>query len=110
MKILNVKELDSIKNPHGVSVKKLYDTDFAQAMYVTLKPGEALKSHITPVDVFFYVLEGEGDVEIGKERKTVCADCLIDSPANIPHGLYNDSNDIFCVLVVKVPRPTTNLS
>ena len=106
MKILNVKELESIKNPHGISVKKLYDTENAQVMHVTLEPGEALKPHITPVDVFFYILEGTGDVEIGSERKTVSVDCLIDSPANIPHCLYNDSKNTFKVLVVKVPKPT----
>ena len=31
----------------------------------------SIKRHITPVDVFFYVLEGTGVVEIGKEKQTV---------------------------------------
>jgi quercetin dioxygenase-like cupin family protein len=105
MKIIKVNELESIKNPHGVNVKKLYDTDYAQVMYVTLMPGEALKPHTTPVDVFFYVLSGKGDVEIGNERETVTANCLVDSPANIQHCLYNYSDEIFKVLVVKVPNP-----
>ena len=52
-------------------------------MHITLQPGEALKPHSTPVDVFFYILEGSGDVDIGGERQTVHADCLVDSPANI---------------------------
>jgi len=43
----------------------LYDTEHAQAVHIELKPGETLKKHITPVDVFFYVLEGRGVVEIG---------------------------------------------
>ncbi len=30
---------------------------------------------------------------------------LIDCPKNIPHYLYNESNDIFRVLVVKTPKP-----
>ena len=75
-------------------------------MHITLEPGESLKKHITPVDVFFYVLEGTGVVEIGEERKEVGPDTLIDSPAKIPHCWYNESDKVFRVLVVKVPRPT----
>ena len=73
---------------------------------VTLQPGEALKLHVTPVDVFFHVLEGEGVVEIGDEKEQVSADMLIHSPARIPHRLINDGDEVFRFLVVKTPRPT----
>ncbi len=73
---------------------------------ITLQPGEALKKHITPVDVFFYVLEGTGIIEIGDEKETVTQDMLVESPARIPHRWTNESDQIFRVLVVKVPRPT----
>lgn len=73
---------------------------------VTLQPGQALKLHITPVDVFFYTLEGRGIVEIGGERQEVSADMLIDSPANIPHRLMNEGDRTFRCLVAKTPRPT----
>jgi len=69
MKIVEVEETDILKNPHGVKVSKLYDTEHAQAIHVTLEAGESLKKHMTPVDVFFYVLEGTGVVEIGEEKK-----------------------------------------
>ena len=106
MKTIKVSEAAALKNPHKVKVSKLYDTEHAQAMHITLEPGESLKKHITPVDVFFYVLEGTGVVEIGEERKEVGPDTLIDSPAKIPHCWYNESDKVFRVLVVKVPRPT----
>ena len=56
MKIIDWKELDITETPHKVDVRKLYDYDNAQVMHITLKPGETLKPHITPVDVFFYIL------------------------------------------------------
>jgi mannose-6-phosphate isomerase-like protein (cupin superfamily) len=58
------------------------------------------------VDVFSYVLEGQGIVEIGGEQQTVSADTLIESPARIPHRLLNPGDGVFRVLVVKTPRPT----
>jgi quercetin dioxygenase-like cupin family protein len=106
MKITKTKESDAIKNPHNVKVSKLYDTENAQVMHITLEPGESLKPHITPVDVFFYVLEGKGIVEIGEEKQQVNRDTLIDSPTKIPHCWYNESDTVLRILVVKVPRPT----
>lgn len=105
MKTTKVTDAQSVQTPHGVNVRKLYDTEHAQVMHITLKPGESLKRHITPVDVFFYVLEGDGVVEIGDEEQTVTKDTIIDSPAKIPHCWYNRSNADFRVMVVKVPRP-----
>jgi quercetin dioxygenase-like cupin family protein len=107
MKIVDVSKEPIGKNPHNVDARKVYDTEHATAVVITLAPGEALKKHITPVDVFFYVLEGTGIVEIGDERAEVGKDHLVDSPANIPHRWTNESDQPFRVLVVKVPRPTT---
>ncbi len=104
MKIIDAKTADSFQNPHGVEAKKIYGTDKADVVHMTLKPGEALKKHTTPTDVFFYVLEGEGVVEIGDEKQTVSADMLIDSPANIPHCWYNESENILRFLVVKLAK------
>jgi len=105
MKITEVAKLVSGPNPHHVDARKIYDSPHATAVVITLKPGESLKKHLTPVDVFFYVLEGEGVVEIGDERKTVGKDMLVESPARIPHRWMNESKALFRVLVVKVPRP-----
>ena len=102
METVDAKKVETIKNPHGVKVGKLYDTQYAKVMHILLEPGESLKKHTTPVDVFFYVLEGVGIIEIGDEKKEATADILINSPANIPHCLHNKSNTIFRVLVVKL--------
>jgi Mannose-6-phosphate isomerase len=104
MKVVEMKSSPEKPNPHSVSVRMLYDTEHAQAVHIELKPGESLKKHVTPVDVFFYVLEGKGTVEIGNETQEVSRDMLIDSPAKIPHRLLNTGDRVFRVLVVKVPR------
>jgi len=106
MRIIDVKNVDIFQNPHNVDARKIYDEKNAQAVHLTLNPGESLKRHITPVDVFFYVLEGNGIVEVGDEKKEVCSDMLIESPAKIVHCWYNESNEILRILVVKVPRQT----
>ena len=106
MKITEVAKVVSGPNPHHVDARKIYDSPHAMAVVITLQPGESLKKHLTPVDVFFYVLEGTGVVEIGNERQTVGKDMLVESPARIPHRWINESGAVFRVLVVKVPKPT----
>ena len=106
MKIMDLKSTPENPNPHNVSVRKLYDMEHAQVMHIELKPGESLKKHITPVAVFFYILKGNGIVEIGDECREVGQDMLIESPARIPHRLINDGEETFRFLVVKTPRPT----
>ena len=51
MKIVQVKDVSSKPNPHGVDARSISDTESAQVVHITLQPGESLKKHITPVDV-----------------------------------------------------------
>ena len=105
IKIVEYRKVPEMPNPHGVSARLLYDHPEAQVVMIELQPGQALKVHVTPVDVFFYVLEGEGIVEIGGEQARVSQDMLVESPARIPHRLINDGDTAFRFLVVKTPRP-----
>lgn len=105
MIINSVKETNAHENPHQVDVRKLYDHDSAQVMHITLLPGQSLKPHTTPVDVFFYILEGTPDVMVGDETVTVEKDSLVESPKDIIHCLANSSDSIARILVVKAPKP-----
>ena len=106
METVNAKKALPTENPHGINASMIYNTENAQVVHITLNPGEALKKHKTPVDVFFYVLEGRGVVEIGGEKQEIGQDTLVNSPAKIPHCWYNESDAVLRFLVVKVPRPT----
>lgn len=106
MNLTKVKDAEPRENPHGVDARALHESEHALVSHITLQPGEALKRHITPVDVVFYVLEGTGIVEVGEEKMEVGSDTLVDSPAKIPHCWYNESSDVLRFLVIKVPRPT----
>ena len=107
MKIIKVTETPIKENPHKVDARMLYNKDSAQAVHIRLNPGESLKPHITPVDVFFFVIEGTPDVLIGEEKKRVETNSLVESPKDIVHCIYNNTDSIVRILVVKAPRPTT---
>jgi quercetin dioxygenase-like cupin family protein len=105
MIINSLKETNAHENPHQVDVRKLYDHDNAQVMHITLLPGQSLKPHFTPVDVFFYILEGTPEVLVGDETVLVEKDNLVESPKDIIHSLANNSDSIARILVVKAPKP-----
>lgn len=106
MKIYIYKNATTTSNPHGVDARKIYQNEHTQVVHIHLKPNEHLIKHTAAVDMFFYVLEGEGSIEIGDEKKMVTQDMLVESPKNIAHCLYNNGTSDFRVLVVKTPAPT----
>lgn len=105
MKITKYQEQQIKETPHKIDVREMYDKASAQAMLMALKPGESLKPHKTPVDVFFFIVEGRATIHIGNESEVCEADTLIESPADIVHYISNDTNSLARILVVKAPRP-----
>ncbi|MCW4022881.1 MAG: cupin domain-containing protein [archaeon] len=105
MEITKLDETESKPNPHNVDARPIYVHENAQVIVLTLQAGESLRRHITPVDVFFYVLEGQGTVEIGEEKQQVEKDSIIHSPAKIVHCWYNTTDKPLRILVAKTPKP-----
>jgi mannose-6-phosphate isomerase-like protein (cupin superfamily) len=105
MRIIKAGAADAAYNKKSVIGKKLLSAEPVEVVHLEVGPGDTLPSHKTPVDVFFYVLEGKGEIEIGDERAAVERDMLIESPKNIPHAVHNTSDGPFRVLVVKTPKP-----
>jgi mannose-6-phosphate isomerase-like protein (cupin superfamily) len=106
MKITSVEIAETVVQKNGVKAQKLYDHVEALVNHLTFQPGARLNTHMTPVDVFFYILEGKAWIEIGEEKTAVEADSIVESPKGIPHALENYSaEDILRVMVVKTPKP-----
>ncbi len=104
MKITKVDDISPFDNAHGVDARKIYDSEYCKTIFMSLEPDQALKLHSTPVDVFFYILEGMGNVVIGEEKQEVTKNMLVESPKSIPHMLENTGLGLFNFLVVKFPK------
>jgi len=104
MKVIKIEDLPIMPNPHGVEARKVYENKFAEVMHLTLKPGEYLTKHQLPVDVFFFIAEGSGIIEMENEEQEVSKNMLIEGPANVPRGWRNNSNELLKILVVKSPK------
>ena len=105
MIIRELSKTNIMENAHNVDARNLYNKDEAVITVITLKPGQSLKRHITPVNVAFYVLEGSGTIEIGEEKRQAAKDTLIESPKDIVHCWYNNSSQPLKFMVIKAPKP-----
>ncbi|WP_462281283.1 cupin domain-containing protein [Salinivirga cyanobacteriivorans] len=105
MEINYWKDKDIKENPHGLDVREVYHHSNAQIMHINLNPGEVVKPHKTPVDVFFVVMEGEIEFNIGDEINSAEKEAIVHSPANIMHALANKTDNKARVLVAKTPSP-----
>lgn len=103
MKISKAFDGEIKVSKNGVKSQLVYNNSNAKVMHLTVEPGARLDTHTTPVDVFFYILEGEAWIEVGNERELAICDSIIESPKDIPHAVENYSKDkILRVLVTKL--------
>jgi len=99
------KNLPPVRDKEGVKGTKIYSQAEGEIVHMFLEPGAELPVHTTPVNVAFYILEGNPTLIIGNEEQSFAPDTIIDSPKNIPHGIVNNSNKPARLLVIKMPKP-----
>lgn len=68
-----VKELDEMVdyNKDSVSVEKLLENGDFKAMLIALEKEQTLAEHISEVDAFVYVLEGEIEFNLNSDKKII---------------------------------------
>lgn len=105
MKMMTFDEAPIVLNRPDLQARRLQDRDSAQVIEMHLSPGAELADHVTPVDVFFYVIQGEVTFRIGEENQGAAAGALVESPRDVPHGFTNSERGEAVILVTKSPRP-----
>ena len=71
-----------------------------------LEPGQAQKPHAhAGADKVYFVLEGEGESQVGAERRRLGPGHAVLAPADIDHGVLNPGPERLTVLVFMAPNP-----
>ncbi|HCX65774.1 MAG TPA: cupin domain-containing protein [Eubacteriaceae bacterium] len=104
MNIIKMKEVEGKINKRGVEAKQLISHDDTRVMNLNLKPGDEVPAHSVPVEVFFYVVDGKGTIQIGEEKAAVEATDIVLCPKNTKMALFADQDSNFSVLNVKTPN------
>lgn len=100
-----VKDIPPVLNVNGMVGTKLYSQPEGEVVHIEFQPGAHLKAHKTPVNVAFFVVEGEATFTIGEETQSFPAGTIVDSPKDIPHAVTNNGDSVLRILVIKMPKP-----
>ena len=87
------------------SPERLIQKEEVEVVLLPFAPRQGLKEHTTPVDVFFYVVEGTAEIQVGDEIQEVEEGNVVLSPKDIPHNVRNTSEGDAKIMVVKTPKP-----
>ncbi len=99
-------DLDGIEaEEESFSPNRLIQQEEVEVVLLAFSPGQGLKEHTTPVDVFFYVVEGKAEIQVGDDIEQVEEKNIVLSPKDIPHNVRNTSDEDTKVMVVKTPKP-----
>ncbi len=72
--------------------------------YAILKPGRELEPHIDPYEEIYYILAGEGLMQVGDDEQQVTTGDAIWIPYGVSHSLVNNGGED-CVLLVAAAMP-----
>lgn len=98
----HLDDIDIEKNIRGVDSRLLVDHKTALIKQLILKPLERIPTHQVPVDVTFFVLEGEGYITIDNHRYEVRPHSIVTCPKNKIMEV-EAKNNRFTFLNIKTP-------
>jgi mannose-6-phosphate isomerase-like protein (cupin superfamily) len=84
----------------------LFETERMFADVYCLEPGQEQKRHAhSGADKIYCVLEGTGRFHIGDEHSELGVDQIVLAPADVEHGVRNQSDARLVLLVFMAPNP-----
>ena len=84
----------------------LFETERMFADVYCLEPGQEQKGHAhSGADKIYFVLEGAGRFHIGDDERVLGPDQIVLAPADVEHGVRNESLARLMLLVFMAPNP-----
>lgn len=101
MQRVTVNESRKVYEMPGIDGRKLLTTEQMEFVHMELEPGASIPSHEVPFNAAFYILEGEGELEVDGKRVSAPKDTLIEIPSSSSRGVFNTGETTMRVLVTK---------
>ncbi|MFW5894425.1 MAG: cupin domain-containing protein [Bacillota bacterium] len=99
----NLENLNAVVNKRGVRMRTVITHEHATVKNLLLEAGDVIPFHQVEVDVFFFIIEGEGTLTIGEESVEVKPKDIVMCPPNTPMSVEADKGESLSFLNVKTP-------
>jgi quercetin dioxygenase-like cupin family protein len=106
--MIQTRKVTDTRRFSGEKMQKvnLFETEHFFSDLYCLEPGQGQKVHAHKgADKVYFVLEGTARFHIGGEEQDLGAGHLVLAPADIDHGVRNDSTERLLLLVFMAPNP-----
>ncbi|MCG8576449.1 MAG: cupin domain-containing protein [Flavobacteriales bacterium] len=101
--IMKLKKVEPAKDYDNILVQKLNSDDFQSSFVIWIKKEVKLHKHTHHTENI-YVIEGKGEMRIGKETYQVKKGDYFNIPKNTPHALKVTSSKPMKVLSIQSPK------
>ena len=92
--------------PEKMQKVNLFETERMFTDIYCLEPGQEQKRHAhSGADKIYFVVEGTGRFQIGDDDRKLGPDQIVLAPADVEHGVRNESQSRLVVLVFMAPNP-----
>ena len=88
-----VQNIEDMSTDNSDFRKVLYTAKNTQLVMMSIKPGESIGDEKHPVDQFFKVEAGAGEVEIDGQKNTIEPGSAIIIPSNARHNITNTGDE-----------------
>ena len=96
-------------SPDKMQKVNLFETERMFTDIYCLEPGQEQKRHAhRGADKIYVVLEGTGRFHIGDDERDLGPDEIVIAPADVEHGVRNESLNRLVLLVFMAPNPNKN--
>src|SRR5699024_9721357 len=95
MKIINLSEIEGMRIPTGrharvlIGADRLIQAEHFTMGYVKIDPEGSVPKNEHEQEEVYYIIEGNGTIELGGEVSKIEAGSAVYIPSNIPHELVN---------------------
>jgi len=109
MEKINLSEIEGMRFPTGRHTRVLIGADSpVQAEhftmgYVKIDPEGSVPKHEHEQEEVYYIVEGNGTIELGGEVSEIEAGSAVYIPSNIPHELVNTGTEEMVMMFVYSP-------
>jgi quercetin dioxygenase-like cupin family protein len=89
---------------NGILSRTLFNDDALKVVAFGFSAGQELSAHTAPMAAILYFMQGEAELTLGAEKKSVRAGAFVHMPPQTPHGILARTPVAMLLLMLKQVR------
>lgn len=88
----------------GIVSRTVFDDEALKIVAFGFSPGHEMPSHVTPMAIVLYVVQGQLEVMMGDVTKPAGLGALVHMAPRTPHSILAKTGAVMLLLMLKLPR------